>query len=184
MATTDDDLTDDVSDGTMYGTTDETVTDHGVANVADPTIDGATRDLFRRAVAVRERSHSPYSGYPVGAAIRTTAGEVFVGCNVENASYPEGTCAEAGAIAAMVAGSSAAGPAIETIVTVTDGDTPGTPCGGCRQRIREFAVPGVVIHACTVAGGRRTMSMDELLPWSFGPERLFHEDEASHDPES
>ena len=95
-------------------------------------------ELFAAACEVRQRSHSPYSEYPVGAAIRTTRGEVFAGCNVENASYPEGTCAEAGAIATMVAAS--VEPAvIATIVTVTDGDTPGTPCGGCRQRIREFS---------------------------------------------
>lgn len=128
-------------------------------------------DLFAAAVAVRERSHSPYSQYPVGAAIRTTDGAVFVGCNVENASYPEGTCAEAGAIAAMVSASDGT-PKIAEIVTMTNGDTPGTPCGGCRQRIREFASVDTVIHACTVDGAVLTMSMDELLPASFGPERL------------
>ncbi|BAN04235.1 cytidine deaminase [Ilumatobacter coccineus] len=129
------------------------------------------RDLFAAAAAVRERSHSPYSRYPVGAAIRTTDGVVFVGCNVENASYPEGTCAEAGAIAAMVSASEHP-PKIAEIVTMTSGETPGTPCGGCRQRIREFATTDTVIHACTVDGAVLTLSMDELLPASFGPERL------------
>ncbi len=128
-------------------------------------------ELVAAAIAVRDRSHSPYSHYPVGAAIRTTSGDVFVGCNVENASYPEGTCAEAGAIAAMVAGSDT-GVRIAEIVTMTNGATPGTPCGGCRQRIREFSSSETVIHACTVDGAVLTMSMDELLPASFGPERL------------
>lgn len=128
-------------------------------------------ELFDAAQTVRTRSHSPYSGYPVGAALRTVGGAVFVGCNVENASYPEGTCAEAGAIAAMVA-SLGSGARIADIVTVTEGDTPGTPCGGCRQRIREFADASTSIHACTVNGARTVMTMDELLPDSFGPERL------------
>lgn len=127
--------------------------------------------LFAAAAAVRERSHSPYSNYPVGAAIKTDGGETFVGCNVENASYPEGTCAETGAIAAMVAASNT-GVQIAEIVTMTHGDTPGTPCGGCRQRIREFASANTVIHACTVDGAVLTMTLDELLPASFGPESL------------
>lgn len=139
-------------------------------------MDASIRELFDLASAVRERAHCPYSRYPVGAAIRTQAGDVFVGCNVENASYPEGTCAEAGAIAAMVAGSaggSADGrPVIAQIVTVTDGETPGTPCGGCRQRIREFGEPSTQVHAATVGGQVVTMSIEELLPASFGPEDL------------
>ncbi len=131
----------------------------------------AVRDLYDAAMAVRERSHSPYSAYPVGCALRTTDGAVFAGCNVENASYPEGTCAETGAIASMVATS---GPdaRIAQIVTVTDGETPGTPCGGCRQRIREFATTGTVIHATTARGAAIAMTMEELLPVSFGPDRL------------
>jgi cytidine deaminase len=129
-------------------------------------------DLFDAARAVRERAHCPYSEFQVGAAIRTAAGEVFVGCNVENASYPEGTCAEAGAIAAMVAGALERPPVISEIVTVTSGATPGTACGGCRQRIREFADASTVIRAMNVDGDVTTMSIDELLPDSFGPERL------------
>ncbi len=128
-------------------------------------------ELHAAAVDVFERAHCPYSEYHVGAAIRTVGGEVFVGCNVENASYPEGWCAETSAIAAMV---STLGPSarIADIVTVTVGDTPGTPCGGCRQRIREFSTPDTVIHATTVDGAVDTMTIDELLPSSFGPERL------------
>ncbi len=134
-------------------------------------MDETIADLFDAACAVRERSHSPYSKYPVGAAIRSVGGEVFVGCNVENASYPEGTCAEAGAIAAMVA-SSARTPVIAEIVTVTDEQSPGTPCGGCRQRIREFSDASTRIHATTLSGKVLTMTMNELLPASFGPENL------------
>lgn len=142
------------------------------------TVDASLRDaplrsLHEAAVAVRERAHCPYSEYPVGAALRTTRGEVFVGANVENAAFPEGWCAETSAIAAMVA--STAGPEdrrIDVIVTVTDGETPGTPCGGCRQRIREFAGADTVVHATTVGGVVHTFRIDEILPDSFGPDRL------------
>jgi cytidine deaminase len=139
---------------------------HSVAEMSDAD------DLFEAAMAVRQRAHCPYSEFQVGAAIRTTAGDVFVGCNVENASYPEGTCAEAGAIAAMVAGSTERPPVIDEIVTVTSGSTPGTACGGCRQRIREFSDASTVIRAMNVGGAETTMSIEELLPDSFGPERL------------
>ncbi|NND74971.1 MAG: cytidine deaminase [Ilumatobacter sp.] len=126
-------------------------------------------DLFDAALAAHANAHCPYSRYPVGAAVRTSSGKVFAGCNVENAAYPNGTCAEAGAIAAMVA---AGERSIVEILTVTGGATPGTPCGGCRQRLREFAGPDVVVHATTVDGAVTTSSMRELLPDSFGPEQL------------
>ena len=90
-------------------------------------------------------------------------------CNVENASYPQGTCAEAGAIAAMVA---AGERVIDVILTVADGDMLATPCGGCRQKIREFATPATVIHVAGPEGVRATYTMDALLPDSFGPENL------------
>jgi cytidine deaminase len=142
-----------------------------MANIVSDQYSLATADLFHAASAVRNKSHSPYSKFPVGAAIRTTAGDVFAGCNVENASYPEGTCAESGAIAMMVA-QSAGAPVIAEIVTVAAGETPGTPCGGCRQRIREFSIDSTQIHSTTPTGIVLTMSMEELLPASFGPERL------------
>lgn len=132
------------------------------------------RDLLEAAVAAQSNAHCPYSNYPVGAAVRVASGATFSGCNVENAAYPNGTCAEAGAIAAMVL---AGERDIVEVVTVTGGDVPGTPCGGCRQRIREFARPDAVIVATTNVGGldpdasiRTTMA--DLLPDSFGPERL------------
>jgi len=132
-------------------------------------MDPATRELYEAAAAARRRAYSPYSGYAVGAAIRTPSGRVFTGCNVENASYPEGTCAEAGAIAAMVDGGERS---IAAVVTVTGGATPGTPCGGCRQRIREFGDDSTTITATTIEGAETTMSLSELLPASFGPEML------------
>lgn len=127
------------------------------------------RELFAAAVAAQANAYCPYSKYPVGAAVRTASGAVYAGCNVENAAYPNGTCAEAGAIAAMaVAGERV----IVEVVTVTGGDSPGTPCGGCRQRIREFAGPDAMIHATTSSGAVISMSMADLLPDSFGPENL------------
>ncbi len=126
-------------------------------------------ELRDAALVAHANSHSPYSRYPVGAALRTDTGAVYSGCNVENASYPEGTCAETGAIAAMVA---AGERSIAEMVVVTNGDTPGTPCGGCRQRIREFAGPDVQVHATTTDGAVASFRVRDLLPASFGPEQL------------
>ena len=126
-------------------------------------------ELLAAARAVQANAHAPYSRFRVGAALRTPSGNVFSGCNVENAAYPLGTCAEAGAIAAMVA---AGETAIDVILTVADGDMLATPCGGCRQRIREFATSAAVIHVAGPEGVRATYTMDALLPDSFGPENL------------
>ena len=127
-------------------------------------------ELLAAATRAHLGAYCPYSHYRVGAAIRTASGAVIVGCNVENAAYPLGSCAEAGAIAAMVM---AGERSIVEVVVVTDGDTPGTPCGGCRQRLREFTGPDVLVHSVGGAsGGVITMTMAELLPHSFGPEFL------------
>lgn len=126
-------------------------------------------ELVAAARAVQAHAHVPYSRFPVGAALRTPSGAVFVGCNVENAAYPEGLCAEAAAIAAMV---SAGERVIETLVTVTEGDDIGTCCGGCRQKIREFATSETSVHNAGPGGVVRTFTMEELLPDSFGPEHL------------
>ncbi len=131
--------------------------------------DSVEPELLAAAQAVQANAHVPYSRFPVGAALRTSSGAVFVGCNVENAAYPEGTCAEAGAIAAMAA---AGERRIDVIVTVCDGDLLATPCGGCRQKIREFAHAGTVIHAAGPDGVRATYAIADLLPDSFGPENL------------
>jgi cytidine deaminase len=123
--------------------------------------------LFEAARAVRERAHAPYSRFRVGAALRDAQGAIHAGCNVENAAYPVGTCAEAGAIAAMVA---AGGRRIAALLVCGDGAGLVTPCGACRQRIREFAGPGTPIHVAGPDGLARTFTLDELLPASFGPE--------------
>ena len=126
-------------------------------------------ELLAAAREVHLQAYCPYSNYRVGAAIRTGSGSVIVGCNVENAAYPMGSCAEAGAIAAMVAGGERE---IAEIVVVTDGDEPGTPCGGCRQRIREFAGPDVAVHSVSSSGATWSTTVASLLPHSFGPEFL------------
>src|SRR5215203_979438 len=109
---------------------------------------------------MQAQAYAPYSGFKVGAALATPDGAVFAGCNVENAAYPVGTCAEAAAIAAMVA---SGGRRIAAILVVGDGAALVTPCGACRQRIREFAGPD---------GLRRSFSLDALLPFAFGPDNL------------
>jgi cytidine deaminase len=126
-------------------------------------------DLFAAANAAREKAYAPYSRFKVGAAIATPDGRVFAGCNVENAAYPVGTCAESGAIAAMIAGGERR---IDAIVIVGEGDALCTPCGGCRQRIREFAAVDAPIHVADPDGIRRSFVLDELLPFSFGPDNL------------
>ncbi len=121
--------------------------------------------LKQAAEAVRLNAHAPYSGFKVGAAVRTASGKVFAGCNVENVSYPEGTCAEAGAIAAMVA---AGETAIAEVYVIADSPVPVSPCGGCRQRIAEFAKGPVPVIMATTRGEERVMTMEELLPGAFG----------------
>jgi cytidine deaminase len=125
--------------------------------------------LFTAALAVQKNAHAPYSRFRVGAAVRTASGSVYSGCNVENAAYPQGSCAEAGAISAMVA---AGEHEIVAVLTVCDGDAIGTCCGGCRQRLREFAAGDTPIYAAGPEGVRATFTLDELLPHSFGPEHL------------
>lgn len=126
-------------------------------------------ELLAAAIEAQVNAHVPYSRFPVGAALRTATGAVFVGANVENAAYPEGLCAEAAAIAAMV---TAGERRIDVIVTVCDGEALGTCCGGCRQKIREFATDTTAIHNAGPDGVRATFTMEELLPLSFGPEHL------------
>ena len=128
--------------------------------------------LFQAASAARAHAHVPYSHFPVGAAIRTTDGRIHAGCNVENAAYPQSQCAEATAIGIMVA---AGDKAIAEIVVIGGeaGDTLlCTPCGGCRQRIREFADPTTLIHIAGPEGVRAKFTLGELLPESFGPDHL------------
>lgn len=127
------------------------------------------QELFEAAKAVHANAHAPYSRFRVGAAVRTASGRVFAGCNVENAAYPQGACAETGAISAMVA---AGEREIVAVLTLCDGDEIGTCCGGCRQRLREFAAGATPIYAAGPDGLRATFTLDGLLPHSFGPEHL------------
>jgi cytidine deaminase len=126
-------------------------------------------ELFQAAREVQQNAHAPYSDFAVGAALRTRSGTVYAGCNIENAAYPQGLCAEASAIAAMV---SSGERTIDAILTLCDADGLATSCGGCRQKIREFAHAGTLIHAAGPEGVRKTYTMEELLPDSFGPEHL------------
>lgn len=136
---------------------------------AGPDTSPEVAALFAAARSARARAYAPYSGFRVGAALIDETGAVHAGCNVENAAYPVGTCAEAGAIAAMVAGG---GRRIRAILVFGDGAAPVTPCGACRQRIREFAAPETPIHVADPDGIRKTFTLDALLPASFGPETL------------
>ena len=122
-------------------------------------------DLKHAAVMVRENAHAPYSNFKVGAAIRSSSGTVYVGCNVENVAYPEGTCAEAGAIAAMVA---AGETRLKEVYVVADSPMPVTPCGGCRQKLAEFGAGDVAVIMATVAGVEQAMTLADLLPGAFG----------------
>lgn len=122
-----------------------------------------TASLRAAALAVRENAHAPYSGFKVGAALRTDGG-VFVGCNVENVAYPEGTCAEAGALAAMVA-SGVRG--VQEVYVIADSPDPVPPCGGCRQKLAEFAGGDVPVTLATVAGAERQTTVAHLLPGAF-----------------
>ena len=126
-------------------------------------------DLFAAAKASQANAHAPYSKFRVGAALRTPDGAVYAGGNVENAAYPEGWCAETSAIAAMAA---AGGRRIAEICVIGDGEALCTPCGGCRQRIREFADDTTIVHVAGPEGVRATFRLSALLPESFGPGHL------------
>jgi cytidine deaminase len=120
--------------------------------------------LLPLAAEVRENAHAPYSGFKVGAALRTVEGRVYVGCNVENVAYPEGTCAEAGAIAAMIA---AGDTRIAEVAVIADSPTPVPPCGGCRQKLAEFADGDVQVTMGTTDGAAETVTVADLLPGQF-----------------
>jgi homotetrameric cytidine deaminase len=126
-------------------------------------------ELLAMAREAALRAYAPYSNFPVGAAVRTADGRRYAGANVENAAYPQGQCAEASAIGALVAGGG--GQIVEVVVAAPSQEL-CTPCGGCRQRLREFAADDAPIHLVDLERVRRTASLGELLPLSFGPEHL------------
>lgn len=125
--------------------------------------------LLDAATDVQKRAYAPYSNFKVGAALRAVSGTIYSGCNVENVAYPEGTCAEAGAIAAMVA---AGETELTEVVVIADSPLPVSPCGGCRQKIAEFSGPETRVTMTTLEGNSRSMTMAELLPGAFTPEHM------------
>jgi xanthosine phosphorylase len=126
-------------------------------------------DLLAAATAARDAAYAPYSGFRVGAALRTSSGRIHIGANVENAAYPQGQCAEASAIGAMIA---AGERSIVEVLVIGSGPGPCAPCGGCRQRLNEFAAADVPVHMLGADGARLTRAMADLLPHSFGPADL------------
>ena len=155
------------------GIADEALREGSYADVLRGRGDGPAGEPDPELVALaREaagRAYAPYSNFPVGAALRTTDGRRYAGANVENAAYPQGQCAEASASGSLVAGG---GGEIAEVVVAAPSAELCTPCGGCRQRLREFAPDDAPIHLVDMVRVRRTTSLSELLPLSFGPEHL------------
>ena len=126
-------------------------------------------EMLARARRAMDNAYAPYSKFKVGAVVRAANGALYAGCNVENAAYPEGWCAEASAVAAMIADGERR---IVEVAVIGQGAALVTPCGGCRQRLREFADEATPIHICGPEGVRRTVTLGELLPLSFGPNNV------------
>lgn len=137
--------------------------------VADPPDESTLQQLVAAARAARVRAHAPYSRFAVGAALLDAQGRIHAGCNVENAAYPEGLCAEAVALGALVM---ARGTRIVAAAVVGDAPQPVTPCGGCRQKLREFARGDAVVLAANEHSELARYTLAELLPASFGPDHL------------
>jgi cytidine deaminase len=125
--------------------------------------------LFAAARAAREKAHAPYSRFAVGAAVLDEQGRIHAGCNVENAAYPQGWCAEATALSALVM---AGGKRVLAVAVCGVADDPVTPCGGCRQKLREFAADDCPIWVVDLHSLRATYTLGFLLPHSFGPDHL------------
>lgn len=133
-------------------------------------MDSRVDDLIKEAIKARDNAHAPYSRHPVGAAILTSGGTIHSGCNVENAAYPLGSCAEAGAIGDMV---KSGGNTIHILVVAGPATALCTPCGGCRQRIREFGTDETLIYVVDVDGNiKLSTTLGDLLPHSFGPDNI------------
>ena len=120
--------------------------------------------LLTEALEAQQQSYSPYSNFKVGAALLADDHSIYKGCNVENASYPLGQCAEASAISAMV---SCGAREIKEVLIASPNDEFCPPCGGCRQKIREFSGPDTVVHMATKSGDIKSVPLRELLPLAF-----------------
>ncbi len=131
-----------------------------------------SQQLFERAVTVKSNAYAAYSHYCVGAAIYSESGKIYASCNVENISYPCGTCAEAGAISAMVAGGD---KKIAAILITSDGKDLVYPCGACLQRIAEFADAKTLIYLADKEKICQTYHLNDLLPHNFKTVELYHE---------
>ncbi len=129
----------------------------------------ADQRLFPLALKGFENAYAPYSGFHVGAAILADNGEVYGGGNVENAAYPQGNCAEASAIAAMVFGG---GKRIQEIVIMGQSEHLVMPCGGCRQRLAEFCADDAKIFIASPKAILAEFSLDDIFPHQFGKENL------------
>lgn len=129
----------------------------------------ADEELLATARAVRANAHAPYSRFPVGAAVRSGDGSVFTGVNVENASYPEGVCAETSALAAMATSGKRD---LVAVAVVADGERPVTPCGGCRQRLAEFGSDTTTVIIGDDAEMKLVTTLADLLPLRFTSQRL------------
>ncbi|WP_343684853.1 cytidine deaminase [Asticcacaulis sp.] len=126
-----------------------------------------SHDLFEAAKAAAAFSHSPYSGFPVGAAIRTPDGRIFSGTNVENLAFPQGWCAETSALAQMIMGGA---KQVTEIAIFAPKKAACPPCGGCRQKLAEFSNGSAQIHLCDDEGVAQTVTLAELLPMMFRTE--------------
>jgi cytidine deaminase len=131
--------------------------------------DAQTLALLQAAKAARLNAYAPYSNFLVGAAVLDERGRVHAGCNVENTAFPQGVCAEAAALSAMVL---AGGRRAAALLVLGEGPTWVTPCGGCRQKLREFAAADTPVLVADGQGVQRWFALEQLLPHSFGPEQL------------
>ena len=137
--------------------------------MADPSPEAPAAEMLELARAAMTRAYAPYSRFAVGAVVRGESGALYAGCNVENAAFPLGSCAEASAISALIM---AGQRRIIEVLVIGKGPALVSPCGGCRQRLREFADDATPVHICDPEGICRTVTLGELLPLSFGPANL------------
>lgn len=139
------------------------------STVAVPLPPDLLARMWDAARAAHGRAHAPYSHYAVGAAVLDETGAIHAGCNVENAAYPQGWCAEATALGAMVMSGAKRARAVLVVGT---GGAWITPCGGCRQKLREFCEPDVPVLSATLQSLGPVYTLEQLLPHSFGPDHL------------